>query len=419
MTLTPIFLTGWEHGVAALNTNGGGLTTTTAGTPTSDAAAARTGTYGMLINPTAAAEWVQYATATTGIQKTSVRFYVRFPSAIPTVDLDLMVWYDSGATQLGFLTFLGASTDRFQIQSAGSSAAIIGPNPAVADTWYRVDIQLDTSGTTWTARGRIDGTTEGTSSSGSHAATDQRKLVVGFESAVTYNAHIDDFIWGTFTVASEYWGVGKVVGIVPTADGTNNPSTVVENNAGTDLGVGTTPTAFDLMDEIPMSDTTNYVQQSGAGTTNYAEVTFADIVSATAVNGARAILMYGSSSTTANIAEARIRRGDNSTDVVEVGSTVTTDINQPGTIGTPWDMSDTAAFYKGCMIPASANGTDYNLLTPTIVNALVGRVGYRSGASGGIPRWYSLMVEVDYTTVDPVAIRPPRSTMALRHASTR
>jgi hypothetical protein len=405
VTLTAIFCTGWEHGVAAIVTTGGGLSSAITGTPTSDAAAARSGSYGLLINPSAAGEQVVYNTATTGIRKTAARFYVRFTS-FPAGDTDMWAPRTSAPAQMAFLIYQ-PSSGKIAVQCNGGTATAIGPVLST-NTWYRIDVQFDSSGTTWTMRGTVDGGTEGSATLGGQAATDQRSWSVALSGSATYTAHYDDLIFGTYTVDSEYWGQGQVVALKPTGDGTHNASTVIEDNAGVDI---TSPNAFPLLDEIPISDTANYIQQSASGTGNYAEVTFADLpASAGKVNAARAVLMYGSSTTTANTGGTVIRRNDNTTDVVQVGSTTTTtDINQNTTLATArWDMSDTAPFYKGCLVPATADGTDFSSLSPAIVNDLRGRVGYSNDASP-LPRWYSLMLEVDYAVVSLPAPRKDRA----------
>jgi hypothetical protein len=396
MALNPLLCTGWEHGV--LSTNGGGIASTIAGTPTADAAAARSGSYGLLINPSASTETVIWWIATTGVRKTCARFYIRY-TTLPNGAVDVFSWYDATTGQMAFFNYI-QSTGRFTIQVTGGSAQNIGPNPVVANVWYRVDAQFDSSGTTWTCRAKLDGGAEVTATAGSHAATDQRHLEFGAANAnTTQVANFDDFIWGTYTVDSEYWGPGRVVGLSPSADGTHNAGTnVIEANTGTDIGIAT---AFDLLNEVPISDTADYVQQAGTGTGNYAEVQFADLPdSASVINGCRALLTFGSATTTANAAETRIRRNDSSTDVIGVGlgagvTAYASEINRRTNTGTSWDMSETAPFYQGCMVPATANGTDYGSLTRAIVNDLRARVGYATDFNP-VPRWYALMLEVDF-----------------------
>ena len=396
MTLTPTFLTGWEHGVATLDSAlGGGLASSFGGTPTSSTTAARSGTYGLLLN--SAGEFIKYVTATTGLRKNAARFYIRFSSALPGAPVDLFSFYNS-TTQLAQLFFDTTGT-RLKIVASGGTAQSVGPNPPVADTWYRVDIQFDSSGTTWTIRCKIDGGTEATATAGSHVATDLTGWVLGDTGATSFTWHVDDFIYGTYTVDSEYWGDGQVVGLSPNAEGThNNAANVMEDQAGNDIN-GTTVTAFDKINSVPIGSGTTRLQSNGAGATNYVEVAFPDLpANASTVNGARAVLSKSSASAAGNAAETRIRRGDGTpADVVEVGSTVTTtNINQPGTIGTGWSFGESAStWYKGAMIPATASGTDFGSLTVAIVNALLARLGYASDATPD-PWWIDLMIEVDY-----------------------
>lgn len=417
MTLTAFFCTGWEHGVATLVTTGGGLMSASGGTPTSDAAAARSGSYGLLINPSAASEYYRIVITETGIRKSCARFYVRY-TTMPTADMLLFAFQSPAGTTLAEMRFQN-STTRWTLKVGASAEVAFGPNPIANNTWYRVDIQYDSSTTTGTIRAKIDGGTEG-SQTNTITAIDQLGWQIGNSSNNTYVVNIDDFIVGTFTVASEYWGDGQVIGLVPSGDGTHNAGTnVMENQAGADIGSGGGANAYELTDEIPMSDTTTYIQQSAIGTGNYAEANFGDLpTNAGTINAARAILMYGASAATnTNTGGTTIRRNDNSTDVINVGSAVTTaNINQPSNAGTTFDMSDTPPLYKGAMVPATANGTDYSSLTPGIVNNLRVRMGFSSDVTP-VPRWYNVMLEVDYVATAPkslVAAQPIRRQPLLR-----
>ena len=413
-----MFCTGWEHGVATLDPAlGGGLCSAVTGTPTSAAAANRSGTYGLLLNPSGAGEAIRYNTATTGIRKVSARVYVKFVTSLPTTDVDLFSFNDVTPAQIAWVDFR-QSDSRIIIQMNGGTATAIGPNPVTTGVWYRIDAQCDSSTTTGVIRGMVDGGTEGTATLGGFTAKDQRQWHLGNVAACTMTLHMDDFIFGTYTVDSEYWGAGQVVGISPNADGAHDaaiPANSLELASGTDITTSTT-TVNTQLNSVPIGDGTVYVLSNGTSTAKYAEVAFADLPAGAArVNGARAMLAYLSVSTTGNNGETQIKRGDTSTVVVELGSTVTTtDINQPGTIGTPWDMSENpAVFYKGCMVPATAAGTDFGSLTVPMVNAILGRVGNSTDATPD-PRWVDLMVEVDYVVASLSAARRDNPAMAVR-----
>jgi hypothetical protein len=216
----------------------------------------------------------------------------------------------------------------------------------------------------------------------------------------TYEANFDDWIISKMTAPPEFVGPGRVIALAPIADGTHNAGVnTMEDNAGTDIGA---TAAWSIIDDVPMSEITTYIQQSTIGAGNYAEVAFADAPTTEmgTINAISAILAYSASSATnTNLAETRIRRGDGTpTDVLGLGAAGTgANGAQTTAVGTGWDMSDTGPIYKAALVPLSANGTDYIGWTIPLLNALLLRVGFGTDVTP-VPRWGNIILEVDIAT---------------------
>jgi len=203
-------------------------------------------------------------------------FFFRIPAA-PSVISDLYAAsVAGGGTNCLLLGVNTNSTLRLSIAGSGLQASSFG---VCDNAWHRLDMYLNSSGTTHTIDWKVDGVTQTQVSVAGQAARDPVRQVIGSSSVGhTLTFEIDDFVSGS-NGATEYpFNAGQpynIYALSPNADGTHNAGTnIIEDQAGNDIGV---VTAWDLLEEIPPT-TTEYVRQNAAGSGNYAEVAFADTV---------------------------------------------------------------------------------------------------------------------------------------------
>jgi hypothetical protein len=404
MTLTPVFCTGFEHGVIIASNNGGGLGGVFGGTPAVRNTFPRVGVYACRINPAGGAMNLQFPPGPAmSLSTVSFRFYIRFNSAKPGATCNLA--YIPGPTNLPIFQY-NFGTDRFQITVSGGTPTQITDigSPAV-NTYYLVEIWADTSTTAYVAKCRVNGGTIFTASFTSASAQAMTRFALGTAGVTTYDCEYDDVIGGSSTVNPEWWGPGRGVLLKPNADGTHNAGTnTIEDNAGADIGA---VAAWSIIDDIPLSEATTFIRQAAVGSGNYAEVAFED-ANGGVINAVQALLAYSSSGTTANAAETRIRRGSGTpADVLGISATGTglTSV-QKGTVGTAVDMSDSGPIYKATLVPHTTDGTDYGGWSTSEVNALLARVGFATGVAT-LPRWLNLVLEVD---LGPILLGQPSDT---------
>src|SRR5690349_5764556 len=369
---TPVWITGFEHGVVP-NTNGSGLATNTSGSPAIDSTIKNSGCYSLkIVAPGGGTACnVRKNHVPVNVQVAVARAYIYIPTGgLPSANSTLVGWQITTA----------ATTAGFQVSTAGVARAVVGSGTAVVSAitmnlnqWYRVDLRLNITGTTWTLDWQVDGAAQTQATWASQATNDSiQGLRLGSSSTTaTYTAYFDDVILSE-TSGDYPIGAGGTQGLVPDADGTHVAGTnVMEKNDGTDIGV---VTAFDLINEVPLTDATTYIKQSANGSGNYAEVTFGNITANHAsIIGAMGILAYTSATTTAN----------NGTTIMSKDS-FSTNTSIHGTTAAPADMSDGSTsnlFYKSAIL---ANVTD-----DTTVNALKARIGFSTDTNPN-PYWCGL-----------------------------
>lgn len=206
-----------------------------------------------------------------------VSFYLRFDTSLPGADTHLV--NSTGPTNTPRMLFRSASSKLAMRWGTGTVTAANDFGAALSpDTWYRVDWKIDTSGATYTQTAQLDGANENTLTLATQTATDIATFGPGTNGAATVSCYFDDWVYGA-TLGDYPLGAHNVALLVPTSDGTHNAGTnVIEANGGADIGGGTT--AYNLIDEVP-PENTDYIQQSGAGSGNYAEVVFANPPSGT------------------------------------------------------------------------------------------------------------------------------------------
>jgi hypothetical protein len=318
-------------------------------------------------------------------QQRTWSFYFRIPSA-PSIKSDMWsVAITGGASGCGVLKINTNGTIELSISGAGPQT---GPN--VADNaWHRVDMWLDSSGTTHTIQWRIDGSAQTNVVVAGQVARDPVRTIFGSQTSThTLTVEFDDFMSGS-NGATDYPLNGgqpySVRFLVPNADGTHVAGTnVIEDQAGNDIG---TVPAWSLLDEIPGSNS-DYVRQVAIGASNYAEIAFED-TSETAILAACGYLLGGSPTATNPNGTMRI---------VDSGGATLVDLysgNMGGGSGTPRTVN--------LKIP-DPGGDGWSQAD---LNGIKLRVGFSSSASGSdIPAWWAAMIQYAVTTpVAPTARR--------------
>ena len=374
---TPVYLTGFEHGVATLTTNGGGLFNTVSGSTVSvQSTTKNTGSYALKLAVSSSAPYVVKTLTSNARMVTRVYFYL---TATPTDDSAAVFVHDTSGANLLYAVvrtdgkfYVGFYTTFAEEQASAGTVSL--------NAWHYVDVNAYCGGTTWTFDWKLDGTTQTSGSYGSHSAETFSNINLGsqYVYANTYNMYIDDVV--VSNTSGDYpIGPGGTEALVPASDGSHNAGTnCMENNSGTDIGV---TTAYDKINSIPPSSTA-YIRQAASGTGNYAEVLFGDIASThSAIIGAFGILSYTSATTTSNNGGCIISKDSFSTSTTIWGAS--------GALSDYSDGSTSNLYYKSAKL---ANVTD-----DTTVNALKARVGYSSDVSPN-PYWIDLIVEVAYTT---------------------
>jgi hypothetical protein len=363
-----ILNTGFEGG--ALSTNGGGLCAVITGSPSIDNTAKRSGSYSLLIIPSAAAEAVAYDFSTT--QYVVIRGYLRLHTA-PSAQIGIVQVRTSNNEYFK----LKINTDRTLRAQVQYGTNVDGPVIST-DIWYRFELLCYCGATTGTIDWKIaegDGeATAYTQATGSITASTFYSLYLGDPyTASTHEVNIDDFALSA-TSGDYPLGAGKGIGISPNADGTHVPAPAekIYDNGDVLVDASTNP-AYVELDSVPISDNTDYIKQTTIDADDYVEVTFADISDAASVNGARAILAYMAAGTAA-----------------ANGKTYLIDEDATATAIYSGDMSESSMFYKSVQAPNPTGGWDQ-----AAVNALKVRLGY-SSVVADVPYWENLMIEVDY-----------------------
>jgi hypothetical protein len=242
---TPVFCCGFECGqIAAAGSNVGQHWTTTSGAPTIDTTTVRSGARSLATDGTDGAGLRNVFSGTRVVFRTYVRF-VTLGSANANI-LDI----NNTSGLVGRIAYRQA-TSSLVLARAGLDG---GTTFAVTTgQWYRIDITTD-GAAGGSMEAAIDGTSLGTLAHAASAGNiDEIKLQAGTGADLRW----DDCL-GSNTTADYPLGAGYVNHFVPTSDGTHNIAGAADFRRGTtatDITNATT-TAYQLIDEVPLDDTT-------------------------------------------------------------------------------------------------------------------------------------------------------------------
>jgi hypothetical protein len=359
---TPAFLTGMEHGAAAIgifsafNATGGSIT--------ADPAITRTGNYSMKVTDSSSANPTRVDVAVSGAV-TVLRFGLRFET-LPAADLTHVARVTLPA-QSDFALAYKTATQKLEVQ-VGSTTQL-ATSAVTAGRWHLIDIKFDASVNPATVTWRIDGVAQTQLSKAQTADVADVATFGSPTSTDVFTAWYDD-ITVTNTASDYPIGDSGILGLSPTGMGyINNPSTVLQDDDSTAVDT----TTWQRLDDRPMTSLTDYVKQTAVDASAIARFDFADVPAGTCVNGVSGTVAFHSSGSSANAATTSVLEGAAST-------TVYSGDMSPGT-GT--------LQYKTTVIPPAAGGWD-----ATKLNSLIGEAGRASNVATQ-PYWDAAMLEYD------------------------
>jgi hypothetical protein len=300
MTLTPLWLTGFEH--ALLSSLGGGLFDAVTALTAINSDTPRSGSYYLRCSPSGAAVANVQTNSVNGQSRPVIRFALR-ANTLPT----------SG--QSGGVAVLGTASGLYpgiRVSSAGvltltnNAGTVIVTGPTLtAGVWYVVEWGLNMSANPWGYGLKVNGTLYAATEA--VAATTAATLWIG--DGWPLNACVldyDDVIVGGSNDgnSNDWFGVGRVLGLVAGVDGTHTfTTTQASEGDGTSTYITVdTHDAYLMVDDAPPWSTSRSASDNigqRASSANYAEIGPA-ATSEGGANGVRALISYSSSTTSTN-----------------------------------------------------------------------------------------------------------------------
>jgi len=385
---TLLAVDGAEHGVAATAGTGPDVIV---GTPAIVTSPARTGQRAWEITPGGSPESVGYTVAN---RICTMAFYLRF-NTLPSADALICVVSNSF-----FSGGMWYHQSTGQLQVSISSSDQDGGPVLVANQWYRVVFEFDTSTSTYTARATVDNTAEFSCSFGT-SPNDSNTVRVGtISGGQTFTAYYDDFIVSVTDGDYEEikgWTSHRVESLIPNSDGAHNIAAAGDFDSFTTTQFSNSTTngsTFIGHRPLQRANTANQVVRQELGSaTDYMEFGMENLASGVDTPiAARAYATHiESADAGASSGEARLLLSDN-TEVLTTGSLSAIDTTEdPGIVVTTRDR----------MTIPPAGGWDV-----AKVNGLKWRVGFADGDPD--VNFIDLMVEVAVAVISP-AIRKLRT----------
>lgn len=350
-------LDGFEHGRTAA-AGSTGVADGISGTISTVTSPVRTGSRALQLNPSAGAEQYGYNVAA-GNRVVITSFYIRFAS-LPTADVQLAHVVSTVNCYLWFMN----TNDKFAV-SVTTSGQVEGGPTVVVDTWYRIDIRVDTTTNTFSIKCQVDGGTEFEDTAASTAA-DITIARLGNTSIATFEAFYDDWL---LSVTDGDYPIGEhsIESLIPNSDGTHNITTSGDFDSFTTTAFSNSTTngnTFIGHRPLQSANTAEQVIRQDLGTTsNYMEFGLENMADNTrTVLGVRAYAVHTeSASSGASLGEARLLLSDNTEVLTEGSISVINSTEDPGT----------AIAHKKRMTIAPSGGWD-----GAKVDGLKARVGF-------------------------------------------
>lgn len=376
---TPIFLTGFEHGIIATGATpspNDRIWRTVTGTPTISTTTVRSGARSLRCNTAGTSVWV--GRSLTSTNTIILSFLVRF-ATLPGADVTICSFVSAAGNPV--LDF-NQATGKLRVDTTTDVGPVLSTG-----VWYRVDLRYVMSANPWVLKAQVDGGAETTVNQAVAASTMTAwRLGLGTEADTsTADAFFDDLVVSV-TSADYPLGDHEVLKMSPNADGTHSftANDFIRGDAGAAILTSDTD-VWTLVDDVPFAaiGTTDSVQQNVIRSTGYVEL---------ALEAApRTVDAWGIQIHTQHDADAT--GADN----------VKYQENDGGTTRQVYsgDVSNTTAtFLSHCMATAPTGGA----YTQAKLDALRLRWGFSSDVTGS-PIVHALMLEVAYA----VAAAPPPS----------
>lgn len=382
---TPVFLTGFEHGVAITGAAPvpddriWHAITTTGGTPGIDTGTPKNGARCLDIPATSAAATDVRRNISGSPTVCVASFYVRFVGSVPTADC-LLFGFVPAAGSFGTLIFV-ASDSTLRAGLGGTPAA--SGFTVAANTWYLVDIRVDVSGGTRTVDLTVNGASQ-TQASASVAASSIASFRLGKNIATTtanVNVRYDDLVIST-TTGDYPLGEHEILVMRPDSDGTHVfvANDFVRGDAGAAI-LSSDTDVWTLLDDItldPPIDTTDSVQQNVIHSGSYVEIGFEAAPRATNAWGLQIHGSYDADATGADTCSLKLNDG--------------------GTISVLYTDADVSNTTVTFLTHQAATAPSSGAWTQAKLNALKARWGFSTDVTGS-PILHALQLEAAYAVV--------------------
>lgn len=263
---TPVFCCGFECGqlgsVGQHWTSGTGCSIVTS--------PVRTGARSLRQTSTASAPGLIVPNVTISGNHGVARFYVYFKDALPTSNCILFQFNSN------YQVYFVATDNKIYTRAAAGGDGATGFEVTI-NTWYLVDLYVNTSTNPRTVDAKVNGTALGQASNAiASSALTTAKL--GSDGSNTQDVYFDDVVI-SLTAADYPLGAGHVDHFVPTSDGSHNVAGSADFRrtlTATDI-LNSTTDAYQLIDDVPLEsgssvDWINMVAPPNA--TDYVECVF-------------------------------------------------------------------------------------------------------------------------------------------------
>lgn len=287
---TPVWLSGFEHGVSPLNaTNNALVQTVSASAPTVVSDITRTGSYTLKFAPALMTDHsIQMVAATSQVHVYSYGLYVdTLPSGADQSGQGNRQVFGAQCEQAG-QAWIGLAVDPSSgaLRSYnywGSFSWLDAGVVLTTGRWYQIDVLLKTTGTTWTCNYRVDGTSF-SGSAGSLSAQSTMGQMQSYCSSATQGVfRVDDLVYSQ-TEADYPLGKHFITKIVPEGAASHQSITLSEwqttsnFSSFTNFSSQTETSSSDYLSDLDTADGIRLnggaSGQAGNGRWNLSNVTF-------------------------------------------------------------------------------------------------------------------------------------------------
>ncbi|MCW2959913.1 MAG: hypothetical protein JWM90_300 [Thermoleophilia bacterium] len=308
------------------------------------------------------------------VDQATLRFYL-YANSLPAVNQDVLggaLPNTTTAARVGRLYVSPTGQTQLGYKNAANTAVNLVNGPVIsAGTWYRIDMAINTQGTTWTTQWSVNGAPQTPTNLTGMSADTMNQFQVGSATGSDVAQFTYDDFAVTDTTADYPIGAGGSLGYRIDGAGTHATPGSFQDNDSTAIDA----TSWTRLDD-PIPSMTDFVKQTTTGSTSYLEWTLQNTALTSTANWVSAVMASHSSSSTSVTGTTKVVRSgdtDGAAPVLHSGNMATNT-----TLGT-----------RQAIIPAPVAGW-----TPSEVNALKIRMGYVNPV-GTVPYWDSAMVEVD------------------------